>query len=356
MKLYHHILTITALVLIATGCSTEEPAPDTSFGECELVVTLDTGTGYTPTRAEDDRPWGYPYPEEEGTPSENRVESVSLYFVTNSGTIITMVPTESSGSNGSYQYSTTINVTDSYVTKKTDGTYSISGRIVAVANYPGQLPANPFDMPAYDIERLYDSNLIPMWGISTVSDLTLRVNHTSDAGSVRLLRSVPKITIMLSEELATEYKISKVTSEDRGYQSSAYCQPKGALSASDTQMLMREGCFNPMVDPVGTAPNKFYGLGTERVWSYPAERRCLLSSESILSFIVTIERIDGTGIPFTGKVYLCDYAGGKPQFDTAFTGLVRNHDYQYKISLSELEFIISFKQWIFGGKVHLELE
>ncbi len=56
------------------------------------------------------------------------------------------------------------------------------------------------------------------------------------------------------------------------------------------------------------------------------------------------------------RVYLCDYAGKEPDYSSAFDGLVRNYAYKYVISLDKLEFLVSFKDWIFGGKVHIELD
>lgn len=82
-----------------------------------------------------------------------------------------------------------------------------------------------------------------------------------------------------------------------------------------------------------------------------------MASATPLGFTVTLAEKNHPERNFTGKVYLCDYLdNGRPDFSSAFTRLVRNHDYRYRISLRELEFVISFKEWIFGGKVHIDLE
>lgn len=353
MKLHHCISILTFLALGLASCSSDSPEPAPTDSSCELVVTLDTGD--TGTRADIDRPWGDPYPEEAAVAFENAVSNVAVYFVTPDDVVIALQATGPGGTGGSYTYRTRVNVNSSFVKDNGNGNYSISGRIVAVANCPGPAPASPFSIPAFSIIDMRRKELIPMWGVTTVTDLPLRINKTSDAGTVKLLRAVPKITIAMRDDFADLYKITKVTTDSDDWLLYANCTPAAASTAKTTDELMREGCFNPS-DRTEEDYLPFYGEGTDKVWCYPAERQGSTTATPT-SLTVTLERKDGSDAPFTGKVYLCDYdEHGLPDFSSAFPALVRNHDYRYTIALSELQFLVSVKRWEFGGKTHLELE
>lgn len=355
MKIYHYIL--TAILALAAGCtSSYMPAPDIIPADvCELVISISTeGTAERETRSGDI--WDDPYPEEQGIPSEREIRHMSMYLVTKAGSIIPLQPSGFSGEDGTYQYKTNVNLNADYIDTDNSGNRSISGRITAIANFPGgMIPANPFSTPAYSISSIDEYGVIPMWGVATISSLRLEADKTVHAGTIKMLRSVPKVTIEIKDELKDEYRITKVIADQKGYKRYALCHPAGSMEADHTGALLIDGCFNPAADNTDAGIH-VYGLGTDKIRFYPAERECPVTEGIPLSFTVTLERKDGTAAPFSGKVYLCDYIDGVPDFDSAFGGLVRNHDYKYRIALSELEFIISFKEWVFGGKVHIELE
>ena len=88
---------------------------------------------------------------------------------------------------------------------------------------------------------------------------------------------------------------------------------------------------------------------------YLPELKDLLPGGEPMSYTVTLRRNDGTQT-FTGKIYLRDYdKDGRPTGEP-FGTLVRNHDYQFIIRLSQLELLVSVQKWRFGGKVHIDLE
>lgn len=353
MKLCRYIPMILLTVLSGAGCSSDRPETIGSKGACELVVTLETGIPVS--RADADGLWGESYPSDPGSGFESSVDKLALYFVTEKNTVISLVPLPNGCKDGIYEYRTTVNVNADYVDNDGNGNYSLSGRIVALANYPGENPSDPFVIPPFDINVIRTQKLIPMWGVTTISALPLKVNSSSDAGSISLLRAVPKLTVMLDAETASVFRIKEVHPDDSAYPMFANCQPSGVREAVSTESLMRAGCFNPWTG-IQTRTPDFFGSGSSVVTSYMAERICSPEGADPVSFTVTLERKDGTGIPFSGKVYLCDYASGVPLPSTSFDSLVRNHEYRYVISLSRLEFLISFSKWEFGGKVHLEFE
>lgn len=365
MKIYRYILlAIGALAvgLMSGGCSSrksDEPRPDQ--GEfCELVISLSSETSVTDspaTRA--DRPWDNDPDPEPGFPSEYRIDRVLLYFVTPGNAIIPFSPTltDRDDVNNTVTYSTKIDVRSPFVSHNADGTMSLSGRIVAVANGPEDyVPADPFSRIPFDISDVDTRGLIPMWGVTTVSGLPLIADGTTHAGEIKLLRAVPKITIEMADDLKDLYTITQVVPDQQDYLTQGYIAPGGAADAADTGRLMMEGCFNPFPGAAANTLPQFYNIGKYEVRGYLAERQGPASATP-LSFTVTLAEKAHPERNFTGKVYLCDYLdNGQPDFSTTFSRLVRNHDYRYRISLRELEFVISFKEWIFGGKVHIDLE
>lgn len=365
MKIYRYILlAIGALAvgLVSEGCSSrksDEPRPDQ--GEfCELVISLSSETSVTETPAtRADRPWDTDPNPEPGFPSEYRIDRVLLYFVTPGNAIIPFSPTltDRDDANNTVTYSTKIDVRSHFVSHNPDGTMSLSGRIVAVANGPEDyIPADPFSRIPFDISDVDSRGLIPMWGVRTVTNLPLTVDGTSYAGEIKLLRAVSKITIEMADEFKDQYNIVSVEPNQSNYLTQGYIAPGGAAEATSTGALLMEGCYNPFLDATADTAPKFYNIGENKVWGYLAERRGRYGLER-LGFTVTLAEKDHPERKFTGEVLLCNYFdNGKPDILSAFPQLVRNHDYQYRISLKELEFVISFKEWIFGGKVHIDLE
>lgn len=363
MKIYRYILlAIGALAvgLMSGGCSSrksDEPRPDQ--GEfCELVISLSSETSVTDspaTRA--DQPWDKDHDQELGFPSEYMIDRVLLYFVTSGNAIIPFSPTLTDSDDNTVTYSTKIDLRSQFVSHNADGTMSLSGKIVAVANGPEDyIPADPFSRIPFDISDVDSRGLIPMWGVTSVTRLPLTVDGTTYAGKIKLLRAVSKITIEMAEDLKDQYTITNVVPDQRDYLTQGYIAPGGAADATSTGSLMMEGSFNPFLGATANIAPRFYNIGRDEVYGYLTERQGPASATP-LGFTVTVAEKERPECSFAGKVYLCDYLdNGQPDFDTAFTQLVRNHDYRYRISLRELEFVVSFKEWIFGGKVHIELE
>ncbi|MCM1369581.1 MAG: hypothetical protein NC204_04340 [Candidatus Amulumruptor caecigallinarius] len=358
MKTLTYILMLVAGALL-TACSGEERQPDAppaTDDVCELVFTLNTGTPSAQsqqTRA--DGVWGDDPSPEPGIDIENVLDNVSLYLVTPGGNCpLTLVGQDIS--EGKYEYKVKVALGVVNAVPAGMNQYRISGRLVAVVNHTADFEfSNPFNTDAMDIADIQKKLYIPMWGVKTLSGVLVASNTTMHIGEVKLLRALPKITVKIDDDLKNEYKITAIREDRQVFRRYALCTPKGAETAASTEALLREGCFNPVAE-VATSPLKFKGVGTSETWCYLPETPLATTGGVPESLTVTLERRDGTAAPFTGKVYLCDYEGGNPKFDTAFPGLVRNHDYQYRISLRELQFVVSARQWIYGGKVHLDME
>lgn len=359
MKIFSYILMAIGLMLVSACSSEQVEEPVMPADVCELVITLDADLNIVKnpqTRA--DNPWGEPYPEGEESDMERRIEDVSLYLVIGEEPLMhhySLPLTRIGAEDGRYKYEATLELNSAYI-HRVGGKPYLTARILALVNHPEKSDfANPFDSSPFSVSSIYDNQVIPMWGVTSVSDLELTANTSVDIGDIKMLRAVPKISIILDDEIKNEYKITQIDASENNYLMFGLIHPNNAESVSSTGDLMIEDCFNPCSDS-STATPYFYGLGTHAAWCYTAESRTPVINGTPQSFIVTLERTDGRGKPFTGKVYLCDYQNGKPNFNKSFSGLVRNHDYQFKIHLRELEFDVSFAKWQYGGKLHIELE
>ncbi len=346
------------------SCSKNEmnidvPDTDTSEQVCQIVVTLRTSEttqiSHLDTRADT---WGDPYPEEEGLPDEQAIKNLHLYLSTDMGNVFPIVQREIEVDEGEYRYIATIPVNPEYVSFTAAGDPILTANIVAIANVPSDyVPANPFTCSPVDLSIIENEKIIPMWGVTRITDLPLVINQVVHSNqTIQLLRAVPKITFELDDEIKDLFEIVSITSEN-DFEQTGFCQPRNATGVNFTTSLGIESCFNPALSNTGRI-NRYYGMGSDKVWLYTGERTCNPGGAAAMTpyFTVTLMRRDGSGLPIVGNVYLSDYKKGEPNTSAPFSRLVRNHDYVYRISLAELKFVISFEEWIFGGKVHIELQ
>ncbi len=362
MKGYLYILWVGLTLLAA--CNVAEEAPDFTMPEKpvsqtrDITVTLVASappSNETPWASQGDT-WGDPYPEEQGISFENVIKNVDIYILTPDNHVYPLAPKLINNESGVRQYQMQLNLGDEYITSTPQGTYLLSGRIVAIANYPYPTPASPLTLDPFDIDEVIGLRAIPMWGATTVKNISLNTNETVDIGNIELLRSVPKISFELSDEIKDNYKIIDISTPYQEFASTGYCQPEGCLTAKSTSALYMENCFNPAEGDT-SIPNNYFGLNSSQVTLYLPESKLSRDDKGLPPYFeITLVRVRELEAPVKGRVYLCDYAGKEPDYSSAFEGLVRNHDYKYVISLDKLEFLVSFKEWIFGGKVHIELE
>ena len=347
------------VLIILSACESSDPEMESTVETCDLVVSIKTVgvEGKQRGRIGEDTRFDV---ETVFTPDhEEVVRNLVLYIVGSDNTIYPLDSKYIRQEDGVYEYAVKVNVDAEYVTYNTEtGNFLFSGRLVAMANMPEIPQPHPFEQPPFPLMQIADLKSIPMWGVAFVKDLRLEPGKTVDLGTgIELLRSVPKFTFTLSDEIKETYIITDITSSDSAFELEAMCQPAGADSIAMTSAIDSDNCFNPAPDdsPKGEI-NLISGLDSNKVSLYTGERICIGSGELPPYFNVTLKRRDGTGSPITGKAYMCDYINGSPNFSSPFGRIVRNHDYRYEISLSELEMVISFREWIFGGKVHIDLE
>lgn len=337
-----------------SGCSSSEEPFDLNDGrECKIIVQIQ------PTGSQQ-REISSSSPDAEAIViNENNVNNLSLYMISAENASFPLVSRYLGHEGEIHEYEATLNVDSDYVrydslTKK----FYLTGRLVAMANMPSGNPLHPLNQSPFDLTQVGVLCSLPMWGVTQIKDLEVKVNDRIDNGTtIELLRSLPKFTFRLDDSIRDEFMISEVRASFDDFEQTAYCQPGAALTASDTKDMDEEDWFNPAALNAAKGKNYLETISPERVVIYTGERTFDNAEFGSRYFEVTLSRKDGSGVPFTGKIYMCDYTpSGMADFDRPFSRIVRNHDYHYVISLASMEMIVSFRDWIYGGKVHIELE
>ncbi|MDE6272473.1 MAG: hypothetical protein K2M31_05650 [Muribaculaceae bacterium] len=362
MKRYHYIL--LALSMILASCSlVYEPDVETPPAEgyrptCGIVVSLaaETPVEKSDLRTRADETWNDPYDSLTGSTYENSIQDVFMYIVTPDDVVYPLETQLFNVEDGAREYKVNLKLGEGYAIPTDRGTYLFTGRLVAVANLKGGMPSSPFENLTYNISDIDRGGYLPMWGVTDFKNVELRADATISGGTITMLRSLPKLTIELADNIDDKFRIISVSSPRNDFNLVGNCQPTGGDQVLRTSSLSIEGCFNSYEDTKGPSPAARFNSQTKTTIYLP-EMICKPDASGLPPYYdVTIARADGTGLPISGKVYLCDYEGGRPVIDRKFSRIVRNHDYQFIIDLAELEFTVSFREWIFGGKVHIELE
>lgn len=354
--LFSLVLMMLAL-LIMGGCSSDEPS-EMKEDSCKILILLETPSAESSgtSKSED----SVTRSERSGNTivEEERVKNLALFILMPENASFPIVSRYLGRENGKYQYEATLSVSSDYVTyDNTNGTYRLSGRMVAVANMPENPHPHPLDQPSFPLGQLAESGVIPMWGVTMISDLEIRPGDRLDVGTtIELLRSLPKFTFQLADDIRDEYVISSVSSSTDDFNLMAFCQPGACRDAFKTEGMTKNEWFNPAEEGIRGSEFPIFGLGTSEVSLYTAERSLEPLSAATRYFDVILSRIGYPGEEIKGRVYLGDYRSGVIDPNRYFTRLVRNHDYRYEISLAGMEMLISFREWVYGGKVHIELE
>lgn len=363
-------------ILGASSCESEPAHQDEgSTVKCELFISLSVGKSETDnqnaSRAEDNT-WGNTNKEQTtlGTEEENSINSIDLYLVTNNNNrlrIYRLSPDKQI--DGLINYRIKVDLDKDMIVYEGNKRY-ISGRIEAFVNTNGsESYNNPLEARLFNSADIVNEGKvsIPMWGVTTLHEKELEWDSNSgnwclNAGEINVLRAIPKVTFQLDTNFDEEFIITEITSTDNCFVEKGFYQPNNWETAEYTEDITIEGCFNPVEgDCMQNLP--FYGIETSKVSLYIPECKITTptGNDSMLGFNLIIKRkssedYSNPGEYINGTVYLCDYEDGIPKPGTAFDKLIRNHDYQYIISLTPIGLKIDFYEWKFGGKVHIDLE
>lgn len=366
MKFLNHILILSALALGA--CSETVSEPEVSPAACTISIVLRHG-GMQPDGAADGSPdafpdgtWGDKYDESYYYPSESVIDNIHFFVRRKDGTTRALQAQLVTEGSAVMTYKAEIALDDELIERR-GGKLYFSGEVLGITNYSETINSpydnNPFSIAKVNLTGETGGN-IPMWGVAHLDGLMLDEENVTLAGDIYMLRSVPRITFMLHDDVKSLFRIKSIVPDRADYPATANVFPTGGKESTDTRQLFRETCFNPAETSETAAPH-FYTAPDNSTWyTYVAERNCGLVDGAPLGFTVTLEEIAGTADgkhrSFSGKVYLCDYSDGQPVFSSPYPNLVRNHDYRFIINLTPLDFLVSVEKWIPGGRYNIDFD
>lgn len=358
MKFLNHILILSALALGA--CSETVSEPEVSPAACTLTIVLRDG-GMQPDGAADGSPdgtWGDKYDESYYYPSESVIDNIHFFVRKKDGTTRALRAQLMTEGSAVMTYKAEIALDDELIERRGDKLY-FSGEVLGITNYSETISSpyndNPFSITKVNLTGATGGN-IPMWGVAHLDGLMLDEENVTLAGDIYMLRSVPRISFMLHDDIKSLFRIKSIVPDQTDYPATANVFPTGGNTATDTRQLFRETCFNPAVTSETAAPHFYTAPDNSTRYTYVAERNCGLVDGAPLGFTVTLEEIAEPHRSFAGKVYLCDYSGGSPDFSSPYPNLVRNHDYRFIINLTPLDFLVSVEKWITGDRYNIDFD
>lgn len=287
-----------------------------------ITVSFVLSTQNVLTRAESDTTWGDYYNKEGGNDFENQINSVAL-IVYNGNTQVAVIrdfqyfaPTGTASDGCAESYLVVAEITEPI---GETGNY----RFVVVAN--ATLKADDVDNSTYSIANINTTG-IPMWGAVTKSVST---NSNVDLGTIHLLRAVAKLEIVLSDEIAADFDISKAVVTK--YNTKGYVFPglvndeSEAINYDSTLNLNHaENIFNALYDGDSLSTNLKFVVAEDKKTChvYITEWKAIAENAKIAL------QFSDDNKPY--EIEFKNYEGGKPVGDPH--NIVRNHNYRYTIT------------------------
>lgn len=343
------------------SCSHDEPVqePVKTFKLC-LQLTTDTKM----TRAEGDN-WGDEYNSIFGSPYENRISKVDIYLIggDNRPTKVKVVK-DSITPNSNYVYIVELHQdTPGLTYDEVKKELTFNGRIMAIANVadmdsPANTPENwestkiPYEMNFVDPS---DNWMIPMWGVENYTGVILKADEIAKLNEpILMLRSVSKIIVNLDRDIINDYKLGSIrmSADSPLLYGEGYTLPKEALNQTSTRNLDREDCFDPKTGEGFKKfdnPNFISRTNFEK-YTYVSESKTV--SNRPFKFEVTLESLHDDRPDITGTLYFSNYVDFVE--GETITDVVRNHVYEFTIRLSDFKLLPIVREWIPGGKVHID--
>lgn len=364
-KFRNHILEGTALLFFGSclaSCTSQEPAEPSSAESYSLSIRITTDGIFSRSTWEDD--WGAT---SDGSPFDQMISSLDLFIVDADANLTPLYALEEPGSSAKVYTCNIDERTPGVTINNSERTATFSGKIMAVANVEDT--ESPWGESAGWLTKKipYSVNFgksdtwkIPMWGIQTFQNITIRANELKHIGDIPMLRAVSKIVIKLDDSISGSegYEITSVemAEDSQLLKGKGFALPDGAMDVVSTSALTRDGCMALRPDASELEDPKFQ-KGTDSLWyTYVSESRVEDTSKPF-AFKVTLKSKSGSRPEFSGLLYLATYQANRPAVpDTAISDVVRNHIYEFTIRLAEMTFVPTVKDWQWGGKVHIELE
>lgn len=192
---------------------------------------------------------------------------------------------------------------------------------------------------------------IPMYGVKTHQNkISFNADVETFLGEIYLLRAFAKITVCLSDDSSAS--LTSVTLSDHNKRFA--CAPLGMYDNTTNRSLSEAivhlaGADN---DPAGV-PLDFSPSADNKSWTiYVPEYLNAGSSGNARSDCSNIE-LKVKGSDETYRIYFRDYSSQTD--DGQRFNIVRNFEYRYTVTLTPILFRVSVNQWVFGGKVLIDM-
>ena len=340
-KWYLHILLLAGLFgMLTTSCSQEEGLePQASDEKVQVVFTIALDGQSARSRAT----WGDTYDSAIGNDFDNYIDPDKFFVKLTLGNTTYDVKNiaywQQNSNKNIYEFVGEVEVPISATTTYTSAKVMVYANMTPAATTGGEtFNANYSTYPGRGVKY------IPMWGVQTMSNLSLTPGARNPLPDIYLLRAMAKVEVIMANE---DYEISNI--KLNGYNNTGYCLPTGwnAATTTTTTGLDLDGVFRPLSSYIGEATKSCFtesttASGFQRFEIYVPEYRNIASNNqtTVTPSTITVT-VDGKDYEIEFK----KYADGSATSEAY--NIVRNHIYRYNITQVKtgLNFTLSVVPW-----------
>ena len=341
-KWFLHILLLAGLFgVLTTSCSQEDDGLEmVTAGKEKVMVRF--SIALNKSGADSRANWGSEYTSATGDEFDNRINP-NQFFVT-----LTLGSETKNVKNVVYWKSDNINVYEFMgevdVNISSTTTYT-NAKVNVYANMNLNQETFIADLSAYPGRGVQN---IPMWGVHTISSLSLTPGEINELSTIYLLRSMSKIEVTLKPSLVAEgYSITGVKLDK--YNSKGNTLPTG--TSGNTKDFDMDGCFNPYIpsedDEYGYIVTQSDGFSFQEQTNSDKSKSYIIYVPEYDNLVEESEEDENDDLNI--QVYI--NKDGKPIYqDLNSRGviamenldLVRNHWYKYTIETVNINTDITF--------------
>ena len=341
-KWFLHILLLAGLFgMLTTSCSQEEGLePQASDEKVQVVFTIALDG---PSSARSRATWGDTYDSAIGNDFDNYIDPDKFFVKLTLGNTTYDVKNiaywQQNSNKNIYEFVGEVEVPISATTIYT------SAKVMVYANMtPDATTGNETFNANYSTYPGRGVEYIPMWGVQTMSNLSLTPGARNRLPDIYLLRAMAKVEVIMANE---DYEISNI--KLNGYNNTGYCLPTGwnAATTTTTTGLDLDGVFRPLSSYIGEAAKSCFtesttANGYQCFEIYVPEYRNIPSDNqtTITTSTITVT-VDGKDYDIKFKNYSNGSATGNAY------NIVRNHIYRFNITAVKtgMEFTLSVAPW-----------
>jgi len=352
-KWFLHILLLAGLFgTLTTSCSQEEGLePQTSDEKVQVVFTIALDS---PSSARSRATWGDNYDNDNtndyesaiGNDFDNYIDpdkfSVKLTLGNTTYDVKNIAYWQQNSNKNIYEFVGEVEVPISATT-----TYT-SAKVMVYANMtPAATTGNETFNADYSTYPGRGVKYIPMWGVQTMSNLSLTPGARNSLPDIYLLRAMAKVEVIMANN---DYEISNI--KLKGYNNTGYCLPTGwnAVTTTTTTGLDLDGVFRPQSSYIGEADKSCFTESTtaneyQCFEIYVPEYRNIApdNQTTVTPSTITVT-VDGKEYDIVFK----EYANGAAT--TTAYDIVRNHWYQFTITAVKTDIEVEMRNLLYQAQ------